>query len=279
MEFNLGQFLPVADRVWRAVAHPAAVNIGLVVGGAGALVVDTGSSPAQGRAIREAARAVAGGVPLTHVVVTHAHYDHLLGLAAFSDLVTVGHRGLAGGRPSADDLAAVGVRDAEVVAPSRTFGLAVTVDLGDCHVEIVHFGRGHTDHDAVVIVPGRGVVFAGDLLESSAPPSAGADAWPAEWPATLDGTLGTLRRDTVIVPGHGDALSREDAFLQRSEIAWYNGKAVELYDAGGTASGAWTTQGDWPWPAEASEQFLAVAMRRLAESGRPRKRPLPLLGR
>lgn len=274
MEFTLSAFEPIADRVYRAVAQPASVNIGLVVGTTGALVVDTGSSPAQGAAIREAAQAVAGDVPLTHAVVTHAHYDHLYGLAAFEGLDTVAHRGLAARldseRPDAAELAAFGMTDADLVLPARTFGLATSIDLGDGHVELIHFGRGHTDHDVTVVVPSRGVVFFGDLLESSAPPVCDGDSWPAEWPKTLDGTLGALRRGFVVVPGHGDVMDREAAFMQRAEIHWHHDKAVELYDAGREASGAW--QDDWPWPQEPSEAFVAQALARLEASGRPRKR-------
>lgn len=60
MEFTLSGFEPIADRVYRAVAQPASVNIGLVVGSTGALLIDTGNSPAQGAMIRDAAQAVAG---------------------------------------------------------------------------------------------------------------------------------------------------------------------------------------------------------------------------
>lgn len=282
MQFSLGEFERIADRVYVAVAEPASVNIGLVVGDTGALVIDTGSSPDQGRAIRAAAQMIAGRVPLSHVVVTHGHFDHLYGLAAFADLDTIGHRGLsallAGERPPADELANLGMTDADVVAPARTFGLATTIDLGGCHVELVHFGRGHTDHDVTVVVASRGVAFFGDLLETSAPPSAGPDAWPAEWPRTLDGTLGVLRRGFVVVPGHGPVTDRESAFMQRAELHWHQDKAVELYDAGAAADGAWEPEG-WPWTQEPTEQFLTTALARLEASGRPRKRAktLPLL--
>lgn len=269
MDANLSPFEQVADRVHRAVAEPESVTIGLVVGTTGALLIDTGSSPEQGRAIRDAAQAVAGDVPLTHVVVTHAHHDHLLGLAAFADLVTLGHRDLASS-PSVPDGAAL---------PTTTFGLATTVDLGDCHAELVHFGRGHTDHDTVVIVPGRRVVFAGDLLESAQAPQAGTDSWPAQWPTTLDGTLGTLNRDTVVVPGHGPVMSREECFAQRAELSWYADKAAELYDAGTPPEAAWSDDGSWPWAAEPSRQLVAAAQARLREVRPPRRPTLPLLNR
>lgn len=261
MEFSLGEFEAVADRVYVAVAEPESVNIGLVVGTTGALLIDTGSSPEQGQAIRAAAQAVAGEVPLTHAVVTHGHFDHVGGLAAFDDLTTLAHRGL----------------DATV---TRSFGLAAGVDLGDVHAELIHFGRGHTDHDVTVVLAARKVVFFGDLLESAQPPQAGPDAWPAEWPTTLDGTLGALQKGFVVVPGHGAVMSREDAFIQRAELHWHNDKAVELYDAGREASGCWAPEG-FLWPQQPTEEYLGVALTRLAESGRPRTKPrtLPLLNR
>jgi len=274
VEFTLSGFEPIADRVYRAVAQPASVNIGLVVGSTGALLIDTGNSPAQGAMIRDAAQAVAGDVPLTHVALTHAHHDHLYGLAAFEDLDTISHRGLAtwlaAGGPGPAELARFGMTDADLAQPTRTFGLATSIDLGDCHAELIHFGRGHTDHDVTVVVPLRRVAFFGDLLESSAPPACDEASWPAEWPKTLDGTLGALRRGFVVVPGHGAVMDREAAFMQRAEIHWYHDQAVELYDAGREASGAW--QQDWPWPQEPSEAFVAQALARLEASGRPRTR-------
>lgn len=158
--------------------------------------------------------------------------------------------------------------------------MASAVNLGDCHVELIHFGRGHTDHDVTAVVAARGVAYFGDLLESSAPPQAGPDSWPAEWPKTLDGTLGALQKGFVVVPGHGDPLDREGAFIQRAEIHWHNDKAVELHDAGRTAAGEWGAEG-WPWPRQGTEEFLHQALVRLAESGRPRRsqRTLPLLNR
>ena len=74
--------------------------------------------------------------------------------------------------------------------------MATAVDLGGgVRVEAVHLGRGHTDGDLVVVVPGSDVVFAGDLVESSGPPSYGPDSYAHEWPATLDGLIG-LTTDT-----------------------------------------------------------------------------------
>ena len=80
----------------------------------------------------------------------------------------------------------------------------VTLDLGDRAVELVDLGRGHTGNDLVVVVPAAGVVFAGDLLEESAPPAFGDDCFPLEWPATAGAVV--AEGGAVYVPGHGDVM-------------------------------------------------------------------------
>ena len=144
--------------IYRAVAEPESVNLGLVVGTEAALLVDTGSSPAQGRAIRESVTAVTDR-PLLAVVVTHWHFDHAFGLAAFADLVSVGHESVPGrlGSPeAAAEAARLGLAAADLGRPSRELVVASAFDLGGRRVEVAHLGRGHTDGDLVVVVPGRG---------------------------------------------------------------------------------------------------------------------------
>lgn len=281
VEFSLGSFEAVGDRVYVAVAQPASVNIGLVVGSTGALVVDTGSSPAQGRAILAAARAVAGDVPVTHVAVTHHHWDHLFGLAGFEGVASVGHAGLgddvAANLRLDDELADLGLARSDVELPARGFALAASVDLGDCHAELVHFGRGHTASDCVVIVPERDVVFAGDLLETPHP-SVEAGSFLKEWPKTLDGTLGTLRARTVVVPGHGAPLDRMAAFMQRAELHWLDQRIEGLYTRAVPLAEAYAAAEDWPWDEASVRELLPHAYARLAASGvrQQRSRSLPL---
>ena len=221
MQFSLTPFEQLRPGVWRAVAQPAAVNIGLVAGSSGALLIDTGSSPAQGVELRSAAEAVAG-VPLVGVVVTHGHFDHYYGLAAFDDLPTYGHETLIDALradPVADEAASLGFDVAQLRPPNRPLALARMVDLGDRYAEIVHFGRGHTAGDLVVIVPDLRLIFTGDLLEQSAPPAMGPDCHLKDWPSALDGILGLVREDILLVPGHGDPVDRTFAFTQRAEIS------------------------------------------------------------
>lgn len=225
--FTNGPWREVAPGVHLTVAEPDSVNVGLVVGTEGSLLVDTGSSPAQGRAIRASLAAVTDR-PLTGVVVTHWHHDHAFGLAAFPDVPTIGHesvRGRLGSAEAAAEAGRLGVNLAELSSPSREIVVATAVDLGGRRVEIAHLGEGHTDGDLVVVVADAGVIFAGDLLESAGPPSFGPDSVPGSWAATLDGVIGLMTATTVAVPGHGDPVDREFVFEARGKVA---AQAAEL---------------------------------------------------
>ncbi len=282
MKFSLDSFEPVADRVYVATAEPASVNIGLVVGSKRALMVDTGSSPEQGRRILATAREIAGEVPITHVVITHYHWDHLFGLAGFEGVSSLGHSAISDdlkANPSLKaELANLGLTEKDIVLPDKSFDLAATVDLGDARAEIVHFGKGHTASDVVVFVPERKVVFVGDLLESANPPAIGPDTHLKDWPFTLDGTLGTLRSPTVIVPGHGPVMDRESAFIQRAELRFVWEQAEILYRQGVELHEAAKATDSWPWDDDSVRSALPFAYSELERRGVPQERKrLPLI--
>ena len=96
---------------------------------------------------------------------------------------------------------------------------STVIDLGDRTVSVTHPGRGHTDHDLIVVVPGSDntVVFCGDLVEESSDPSIDDDSDVAAWPATLDGVLAAAGGDAVFVPGHGAAV---DVDFIRGQQRW-----------------------------------------------------------
>jgi glyoxylase-like metal-dependent hydrolase (beta-lactamase superfamily II) len=80
--FALGPWHEVRSGVYVAVAQPESVNLGLIVGSQRSLLVDTGSSPDQGRALRESLARVTDK-QLAAVVVTHWHFDHTVRTGCF----------------------------------------------------------------------------------------------------------------------------------------------------------------------------------------------------
>lgn len=216
----------VADRVWVRRYDPFDVNVTVVAGHRRALLVDTRGTAEHGREVRRHL----GQLPIagvSDVVITHAHFDHCLGLVAFPEAVTWASRGCCrelemgeatGLEPCAahiDDDQRAQIGATEVVVPQRTVSASSRLDLGDREVELVFLGRGHTDHDLVVVVDDGAVVLAGDLVEVGAPPVYG-DAHPFAWPATL--ARMSARGGAVTVPGHGAPTDASFVGTQREEI-------------------------------------------------------------
>jgi len=275
--FSLGEFEELRPGILVAVAEPAGVNLGVIVGNTGCLVIDTGSSPAQGRALRAAAEAAAG-VPVIGALVTHWHFDHFFGLAGFADLPSYAHASVADRleRPETADAAAkLGVDPSELVPPSEDFHLAKVIDVGGRRVEALHFGPGHTDGDLAVFVPDVSVVFAGDLLESSAPPAIGTDSHLKEWPSAIDGILGVIAEDSMVIPGHGPAMDRFDAFKQRAELSGFYGQVEHVIGRGIAIENAFEA-GEWPYDEEYVRAVLPTAYAQFADQGVVPLRQLPL---
>jgi len=203
---------------------------GLVVGAGAALVVDTGSSLAEGTRIRAQAEVLAGG-RVTHLALTHPHFDHVFGAASFAgaevyaavgtDAVFAAGRGelradaVREGLPAEDADAAV----TALAAPRHLVSGEWTLDLGEGRQALLaNVGPGHTAHDLAVLVPGDPeVVFCGDLVEESGEPQAGPDAVPSRWPDALDRLLALGGPDALYVPGHGAVV--DAAFVRRQRDA------------------------------------------------------------
>ncbi|MFG3196275.1 MBL fold metallo-hydrolase [Streptomyces sp. NPDC048208] len=205
-------------------------TVGLVVGSGTALVVDAGSSLAEGAGLRAAARTLAGR-DVTHLALTHPHFDHVLGASAFAGAEVYGAVGLdvvftheraALRLDAVDHGLAAGEAEAAtraLVPPAHAVSGEWTLDLGGGRqVLLANVGPGHTGHDLAVLVPGSPeVVFCGDLVEESGEPQAGPDAVPARWPAALDRLLELGGEDALYVPGHGAVV--DAAFVRRQRDA------------------------------------------------------------
>lgn len=169
------------------------------------------------------------GLPIL-VAITHAHFDHCFGTAAFLPCPVYAHprcaaaiRGTADRQRSrwgahyrriGDDRTADALAAADPPLPDRE--APALLDLGGRAVELLAPGFGHTDHDLVVHVPEVRVLFAGDLVEQGGPPDLGEAVLPG-WPATLDALLAL--NPQVVVPGHGDPVGAGFVAGQRDELA------------------------------------------------------------
>lgn len=278
-------FNEVAPRVWVAHYDWMHVNITLIGGSDGLVMVDTHGSEKQARVIADDLRRLGAG-PLTALINTHNHWDHWFGndvlLTEYGDLpVHATEFALekmveAGPRPSEDDVANHPRAD-EILATTlrpanRGFSSAIALDLGDRVIELIHPGRGHTAGDLVVRVPDADVMVGGDLVEESDKPFIGDDSFPLEWPLTLDLVLGLMTDATLVVPGHGQIIDRDYVQDQRVELGIIAETIRDLAGRGVPVSQA-LEQGEWPWDPELLKSAVRLGYEHLP---RAQKR-LPLV--
>ncbi|RNM13862.1 MBL fold metallo-hydrolase [Nocardioides pocheonensis] len=283
-------FLEVADRVWVARYAWFDVNVSVVEGPAGLVVVDTNASERAAHEVLADLRRLSGA-PLVAAVNTHVHFDHTFGNGVFAaeGAEIVAHEAAAEALPEHaaeirgqaaaeldDDPRYAELVDTHPLVPSRTFSSALTLDLGDRLVELIHPGKGHTGGDLVVRVPDADVVLAGDLVEESAlrggAPGYGDDSWPMEWPTTLDLALNLVGPDTVVVPGHGAPVGRDFVQEQRAALGVVAETIRDLAGRGVPLDQA-LEAAEWPYP---REQLRHAVRRGYEHLPRAQKR-LPLI--
>ncbi|MCB1287996.1 MAG: MBL fold metallo-hydrolase [Mycobacterium sp.] len=219
----------LADGVYRCRLPFLDVTVGLVRGTRSTLLIDCGTTLSEASGIGEDVRALTGSA-VDHLVMTHYHFDHVLGCGGFPGARIHAAPAVSdalGSRieETGDDAVRHGADPAEVAEamrrarrPDHPVARSSQIDLGGPVVTVEHPGRGHTDHDLIVVVPGDpAVVFCGDLVEESAEPAIDDGSDLRAWPATLDRVLRAGRQDGIYVPGHGAVV---DAAFVRAQRDW-----------------------------------------------------------
>jgi cyclase len=186
--------------------------------------------------------------PIKYVLNTHHHDDHSGSNANFLPTAEViAHK----------NARANIVRNNQPGPPRVIFADETAVFLGGAEVQMFHFGRGHTNGDAVAYFPDLRTVHTGDLIVfgqrldgSTLSPfwDFGNGGSVLEWPATLTGLL-ALDFDTVI-PGHGPLLTKDDVRIFRGKMEIVIDRVRTEIAAGATRDdiGSRVDTADLDWP-------------------------------
>ncbi len=188
-------------------------NAAFVVTPEGVLVIDALGSPVLARELVAAIGRITPR-PIRHLVVTHYHADHIYGLQVFKDLgvgIIAHQQGLVYLHSEAAALRLEASRnelapwiDAQtrLVPADQWVSQNTRLTLGGVEFLLQAAGPAHTPEDLVVLLPHKGVLFAGDLVFRGRVPFVG-QADSGRWIEALDHLLTYEVR--TIVPGHGPA--------------------------------------------------------------------------
>jgi glyoxylase-like metal-dependent hydrolase (beta-lactamase superfamily II) len=205
-------------------------NAAFVITPAGVVVIDALGSSVLAERLAQEIRKITPK-PITHVIVTHYHADHIYGLQTFKAMGAriIAHRAAkeylhsetAQLRliASREELAPWVDEDTRLVEADEWVDRDKTLNVGGVDFQLKLVGPSHTPEDLVVYLPKDRVLFAGDMVFRSRIPYVGkADS--QHWIKALDALLAFDA--AVIVPGHGP-LSHEagkDMRLTRDYLAY-----------------------------------------------------------
>lgn len=212
----------ISERVYANWDGETGGNVGIIIGDVAVYAVDS-QFPAPARDFRANIPSVTDK-PVTHLILTHMHSDHVLGSQAFEDCEIISHRKvkekmekklqeewspaklettLEDIKKSRPEMAPLfeGLR---IVLPTKVF----EHEYEDDNVKVINTG-GHTDCSSIVYVKEDTTLFIGDLLVPGMFPYAGdPSSDPIAW-ITAFKTIIDLQPKTVI-PGHGKICDIEE---------------------------------------------------------------------
>ena len=200
------------------VSVPNAGNTLAFVTANGVVVVDT-KLPGWGKPVLDKLGEITDK-PVTTIINTHTHFDHVGGNLEFPATVeVVAHENTAelmrGMRPVTGGPAQPSIfkESRGRGLPGRTFREKMTLGEGDERIELYYFGRAHTGGDAWVVFPALGVLHTGDVFAYKAVPviDASNGGSGVEYPRTIARALAALTNIDTVVSGHYQAtLSMDD---------------------------------------------------------------------
>ena len=243
------RFVPIAPAIYAVLGSDGMSNAVCIDGGRdGVAIIDSRFTPAYAAEMMAEVRRISSA-PVTVLVNTHFHPDHVFGNQSIPTERIVAHRRtreileeqgatiVEAVRKNRSDIAPE-LGDLRLLLPNDLIDDELTLTFGGLELEIQHVGRtAHTPGDLIIRIPGRGVLLVADLVSNGiVPVMRDGD------PYGLAECLRTLRSDrsATVVPGHGETgghelIDRQLTFVEQLielvEKALRDGRSVEDAEA------------------------------------------------
>jgi cyclase len=196
-------------------------NTAVFVQADGVTVVDT-KNPGWGQPILDAIRRLTDK-PVTMIVNTHTHGDHVSGNVEFPQTVQiVAHENTRtnmdrmvsppGFPQPATPQSTIFQKHEGRGLPGKTFGDRLTLGSGVDRVDLFYFGRAHTNGDAMVVFPSLRVMHMGDVFPGKQIPIMDSNNGGSgiAYADTLRRTHDGVPDIDTIITGHSTQMTRQD---------------------------------------------------------------------
>ncbi len=202
----------------------------LITANHGVVLVDT-KNPGWGPSILTAVQAITDQ-PVTTIINTHAHGDHVGSNPHFAEAVRIVAHENARESMAGSELFAGGN---DRFLPSETFQETLSLFEGLDQIDLYHVGPAHTNGDTIVVFRALETAHVGDLFARKAPPfidrSNGGSG--VSYPATLAKAVDTIEGVSRVIPGHAAPPSGSPIFawMTWDDMREYAAFTQDLLDA------------------------------------------------
>ncbi len=181
----------------------------------GVVVVDT-KYAINGPGILEKIKSVTPK-PVTMVINTHTHGDHVGGNSAFTGAVEfIAHENC---KASMEKMGPFKTEEGKKFLPGKTYKDKLSLLKGADKIDLYYFGRGHTSGDTFIVFPALKVMHVGDLFPAKGTPIMDTNNGGSglEYPKTLMKAAAGIKGVESVIPGHS-AVTDWAAFKEYGEF-------------------------------------------------------------
>ncbi|HWE53515.1 MAG TPA: MBL fold metallo-hydrolase [Bryobacteraceae bacterium] len=191
-------------------------NSGVIIGHKGVTVIDAKTTADGGKQLlAEVAKLTP--LPVTSVILTHSDGDHVNGLAAFPDgLTIIAHENNKKEQEAALEAGGRGAPPANRLPNKLIVKDKESFKVDGIPFQFYHWGPAHTSGDLIVFLPVQKIVFTGDIVATQRLDPIihlEKNGSTEGWIKTMQGII-ALNAKTY-VPGHGDI---QDKFAVESRL-------------------------------------------------------------
>jgi cyclase len=223
-------------------------NSAVFITSTGVVVVDT-KNPGWGQPLLEKIKSVTDK-PVTMIINTHTHGDHVSGNVEFPATVeVVTHVNTAKNMEEMRPASGIAPPPGQPAPgnifkqnngrgmPKRTFDKKMTIGKGDDRIDLYYFGRGHTNGDAFVVFPALRFMHAGDIFSGKNIPLLDANNFGSgvEIGKTLKKAATGVKNVDSIITGHSTVMTVADMLEYAAFNDDFAAAVRAAKKAGGTA--------------------------------------------